>query len=280
MPKSLFIAGVKTDFDPIGIGGFGRVFKGKYKGKQVALKIVDRGHRDGSVGQDFCREALAWRSLAHRFIIPLLGIFEKKSQLYLVSPLMQNGTLSDWRKKHRPPIFELRRLMLEVAEGFQYIHSEGIVHGDLHGANVLLDSKFHCQITDFGSTRHFEATVTRSTTALSLNSAAPELFGMCIECGQFDCDRFHEGREKQHSFKTMETDVYAFGCLYYAIFFDAVPFREATGFQIVPLLMSGKRPDRLESPQMDDNTWNLIRSCWESIPSKRPKMEQIMESLT
>ncbi|KAF8337721.1 kinase-like domain-containing protein [Amanita rubescens] len=193
---------------------------------------------------------------------------------------MQNGTLSDWRKKHIPPIFELRRLMLEVAEGFQYIHSEGIVHGDLHGANVLLDSNFHCQITDFGSTRHFEATVTRSTTALSLNSAAPELFGMCIECGQFDCDRFHEGREKQHSVKTMETDVYAFGCLYYAIFFDAVPFREATGFQIVPLLMSGKRPDRLESPQMDDNTWNLIRSCWESIPSKRPKIEQIMESLT
>ena len=48
MPKSLFIAGVKTDFDPIGIGGFGRVFKGKYKGKQVALKIVDKGHRDVS----------------------------------------------------------------------------------------------------------------------------------------------------------------------------------------------------------------------------------------
>ena len=29
--------------------------------------------------------------------------------------------------------------MLEVAEGILYIHSEGIVHGDLHGVSILLD---------------------------------------------------------------------------------------------------------------------------------------------
>ena len=28
--------------------------------------------------------------------------------------------------------------MLEVAEGIQYIHSEGIVHGDLSGVSVLM----------------------------------------------------------------------------------------------------------------------------------------------
>ena len=28
--------------------------------------------------------------------------------------------------------------MLEVAEGVEYIHSEGIVHGDLRGVGVLL----------------------------------------------------------------------------------------------------------------------------------------------
>ena len=29
--------------------------------------------------------------------------------------------------------------MLEVAEGLLYIHSEGIVHGDLHGVSIVLD---------------------------------------------------------------------------------------------------------------------------------------------
>jgi len=64
-----------------------------------------------SLSQDFCREALAWRSLKHRFILPLLGIFEKKSQLYLVSPFMTNGTLSDWRKKQDPTVSEIHRLV-------------------------------------------------------------------------------------------------------------------------------------------------------------------------
>src|SRR6266576_908048 len=83
--------------------------------------------------------------------------------------------------------------------------------------NVLLDSDLHCQITDFGSTRHSETTVTQSTTALSLGFAAPELFGMCIKCGQFDCEGCYDGHEEPHRSKTMKTDVYAFGCLYYSV---------------------------------------------------------------
>ncbi len=47
MPESLFITGVKMDPDlMIAIGGFGRVFGGNYEGKQVALKFVDRGHKE------------------------------------------------------------------------------------------------------------------------------------------------------------------------------------------------------------------------------------------
>jgi serine/threonine protein kinase len=124
---------------------------------------------------------------------------------------------------------------MEVAEATQYLHSEGIVHGDLHGVsillsylpissshppqgNVLLDPEFHCQITDFGLTRHSEATVTRSTTTLTLHFAAPELFGVCANCGSVECNGC-QGDYNVHRSKTMKTDVYAFGCLYYAVGF-------------------------------------------------------------
>lgn len=38
--------------------------------------------------QDFCREALTWRSLNHKFVLPLLGIYEDQdaSQSSFVSP--------------------------------------------------------------------------------------------------------------------------------------------------------------------------------------------------
>ena len=34
--------------------------------------------------------------------------------------------------------------MHEIAKGMEYLHSEGVLHGDLKGANVLVDSKYRC----------------------------------------------------------------------------------------------------------------------------------------
>ena len=57
IPKSLFIYDVKTETHlgatMISMGGFGRVFKGEYKGQLIALKVVDKGHHDVSVSSSF-----------------------------------------------------------------------------------------------------------------------------------------------------------------------------------------------------------------------------------
>ena len=95
--------------------------------------------------------------------------------------------------------------MLEVAQGMQYIHSEGVVHGDLRGDNILLDADLHVKIADFGLTRLVEATVTRSG-ALHLNFAAPELFGSFLDDASDDVPP-----------RTQKSDVYSFGCLYYEV---------------------------------------------------------------
>jgi len=83
--------------------------------------------------------------------------------------------------------------------------------------------------------------------------------------------------EKRH--KTMETDVFAYGCLYYATFFDSAPFNGKTDIQIVRLVTNGKRPARLESPSMEDDTWRLIERCWEPIPSERLMIKDIVTVL-
>ena len=119
--------------------------------------------------------------------------------------------------------------MLEVAEGVEYIHSEGIVHGDLRGVrilkyiqftdlnlrllqeNILLDSEFRCQISDIGLTWHSDI-----ATLSVLNFAAPELFAMCDKCYRFDCDGC-SGNLEVKGRRTIQTDVYAFGCLHYAV---------------------------------------------------------------
>ncbi|KAF8710136.1 hypothetical protein AX14_013425 [Amanita brunnescens Koide BX004] len=268
-PKSLFITSVSvpdSSSNYVNMGGFGVVFKGKYKGKYVALKLLYRGSQgNDSLERDFCREVLAWRSLSHPYILPLLGIFERESQIFFVSPYMENGTLANWRKSNKPGVKEIRQRILEVADALRYIHSEGIVHGDMRGENVLLDASFHSQVADFGLTRHSDMTVTHSTATLSLNFAAPELFGI-------------EDSARKRA-KTCQTDVYAFGCLYYQIYFNAVPFAELSQFQIMRHLADGERPIRLEMPRMEDGEWDIIQRCWVAKPSVRLNVEDVVKTM-
>ena len=63
-------------------------------------------------------------------------------------------------------------------------------------------------------------------------------------------------------------------------FFDTTPFNGNSDLQIMRLVMNGGRPDRLQSPQMENETWDLIQSCWNSKPSERPTMKQIVKTLT
>lgn len=134
LPRSLFINDVKKEQSEIGVGGFGTVYKGEYEGQKVALKMLYKArNKEGStyeeVGayhlyssdadpftkdslrKDFCREALTWWSLLHDFILPLSGIYEMNAKLYLVSPYMANGALEEWRKKHRPGVIDIRRMV-------------------------------------------------------------------------------------------------------------------------------------------------------------------------
>ena len=85
---------------------------------------------------------------------------------------------------------------------------------------MLLDSDLHVQIAGFGLMHLAEATVTTSTWTFEANFAAPELFGMCTECCQWDCEGCTEDHDERHGSKTTKTDVYAFGRLYYAVRFE------------------------------------------------------------
>ncbi|KAF8347159.1 kinase-like domain-containing protein [Amanita rubescens] len=261
-----------------GMGEFARVYKGEYRGQQVALKMLDQ---EISRKKDFCRQALAWRLLVHKSILPLVGIFGEAPQQFLVSPFMSNGTLTQWRKnKPSSVIPDVHRMMLEVARGLQYIHSEGIVHGDLCGENVLLDSDFHCRIAGFGMARHFDATVSPSALLSWLfYFPAPELLGNCDKCGEPDCNGCREDHETSKATTTKAIDVCAFGCLYYLIFFNTYPFQGKDEYQVLRLVARGARPDRLSDPIIEDDIWDIIQRSWLSKPSERPTIQQIVKSL-
>ncbi|KAF8720764.1 hypothetical protein AX14_010792 [Amanita brunnescens Koide BX004] len=75
LPRSLFITDIEKDPHAIAVGGFGRVFKGKYGGQLVALKMLYQSRRAGeSIEKNLYTEALTWRSLSHRYIYAKISL--------------------------------------------------------------------------------------------------------------------------------------------------------------------------------------------------------------
>jgi len=90
--------------------------------------------------------------------------------------LLRNKTLSD-REKYD--------LALQIAEGMDYLHSQGVVHRDLKGQNVMRFSDGRVVICDFGLARFVQAGETSFGRAKTSNVAgtefymAPEVFDGC-----------------------------------------------------------------------------------------------------
>ena len=77
--------------------------------------------------------------------------------------------------------------------------------------NILLDSTFRCQMSGFELAQH-----SAPSTSSMLNFVAPELFIRSDKCDHLHLDMCYEHHNMRER-KTMQTDVYAFGCLYYAV---------------------------------------------------------------
>ncbi|KAJ7721142.1 kinase-like domain-containing protein, partial [Mycena metata] len=121
----------------------------------------------------------------------------------LVSPWMEHGTILSYLKDHGPA--NVDKFLYEIALGLQYLHSHDIVHGDLRGANILINDDWSACLADFGLSVFANATsVTHtSTRAGSLYWMAPEL----IDPDRFGC-RFS---------RTPASNVYAFGCVCFEV---------------------------------------------------------------
>ncbi|KAF7374422.1 hypothetical protein MSAN_00326300 [Mycena sanguinolenta] len=290
LPSTLFITGITGKEErPTSGGGFADIYRALYDNRIVALKYLRvTQYMCGSdlrkVRSKFCREALVWKELVHHpHILPFLGIEKNSfpSALSMVSPWMKHGTVLNYLKQHGhsnvDKLVGFIRLsfalqshttlkLYEIAQGLQYLHSRAIVHGDLRGANILINDDWSACLADFGLSIFSDATSLLTTSRggshywMAPELLAPEQFGM----------RFA---------RTPASDVYSFGCVCFELYTGKPPFSRLLAGAMMEV-MKGERPPRpSSSPAMSDSLWAYVSTYWAQDPKTRPVMQIVAQNM-
>ncbi|KAJ7936915.1 kinase-like domain-containing protein [Mycena leptocephala] len=261
LPSSLFITGVTgREKYPTSGGGFADIYRCRYNNQAVALKQIRQFVRGADVRQmrsAFCREALVWKDLNHLHLLPFIGIDGDSfpSSLCMVSPWMEHGTVLNYIQDYGHANTD--RLLSEIAQGLDYLHSHNIVHGDLRGANILINENWSACLADFGLSGLADATTSAhsSTRAGSIYWMAPELiiperFGLKFA-------------------RTPASDIYAFGCVCFELYTGRHPFSQLSQTAVLFKIVFGERPERPSgSPPISDTLWHHVTEYWAEGPAQ------------
>jgi len=142
---------------PFASGSFGQLYKGRCRGHEVAIKVLDGIAWDEKVLAEFVAEVTIMARLLHPNILLCMGACTETTDLgehkyVMVIDYMPRGDLHKLLHNKDSKLSLTRKLQfaIEISEAMAWLHGQGILHRDLKPANVLLDNNWTCKICDFG----------------------------------------------------------------------------------------------------------------------------------
>jgi len=201
----------------LGLGGGGRVYLAKDPelGRQVAIKILDRG-----IAADlerFRREMEILAALRHPNIVTIHDAGTEDGRPYYAMEYAEGRSLAE----AKPPLPEGAAILEAVALACHAAHEKGIVHRDLKPANILLAER--PVVADFGIAKVKDAGLTET--------------GQTLGTPYYMSPEQADGRDVDP-----RSDVYSLGVILYELMTGRRPFTGTGAFEIARKVLNEDPP--------------------------------------
>ncbi|XP_021187896.1 TGF-beta receptor type-1 isoform X2 [Helicoverpa armigera] len=302
--------------DIIGKGRFGEVWRGRWRGENVAVKIFSSREESS-----WFREAEIYQTvmLRHENILGFIAADNKDNgtwtQLWLITDYHENGSLFDFLSARTIDSITLVKMSLSIATGLAHLHMDivgtkgqpgvlfsntdqtecwrniggkpAIAHRDLKSKNILVKSNLTCVIGDLGlAVRHNVASdsvdVPTTNRVGTKRYMAPEVLDETMDTRQFDPYK--------------RSDVYSFGLVlwemarrcgvmpdeYQPPYYDCVPPDPALEDMRRVVCTEKRRPNvpnRWHSDHVLSSISKVMKECWYQNPAARLTALRIKKTL-
>lgn len=253
---------------PLGLGTFGIVWKakvleGSFINSLVAIKILDLEKCTDYKIEEIRRKMLLLNMYDHKNILDYKISFIAGNEIWLVSQIMEMGSVESVLKSIAPKGFQdmnlVATILRETLQGLEYLHEQKQIHRDIKAANILLQKDGNICISDFSFLAKNKKNKKRFTLVGSPCWMAPEV--MDDQGGGYD----------------NKVDIWSFGITAIELVTGRPPYSELETMKVI-LKIVNDPPPRLDKKQgFDENLLELINACLEKDPKNRKTAAELLK---
>ena len=239
------------------------MLEGRHSQEQVAIKIIELEQFPDHNLEEIRKEIQIMRLSSHPNILNYHVCFVFRTQLWMVMPLMECGSIAGILKHRFQDGLQdevlIASILKEVLLALEYFHQHNQIHRDIKAGNILMSSEGKICLGDFGVASKLRIGNNARTFTGSPCWMAPEVMDSGNGRG-YDC----------------KVDIWSFGITAIELAKGRPPLIEHTPMKIILLVRNSEPPLLGKEERFGSSFKEMVNLCLQKDSERRPTAEALL----